>query len=545
MVTLALFDTILGLHNEQLIIELILKHLIGAPHIPIAQKHKINKIQSYAQTVDYFLDLAPEVMKNPSLILTDHKSLDYKQQPTLVSLPIKSIVSSTIGANWNHYGLHNTGESLYSNYHAYLYDSHQKIKRTKQSCDEWSDNYFYKSPQKEKRQNAKMPNEQLVQMIRNFLSEFSVDSMSTTATTTTSDELTNSNNVSNSSKQLDMDSLQSIGESSGYESMKYRPDEDDDQNGDALQRGGGNQSGDNGCQISTAINSNVTIVKNIEPWRISRFKEDQIIELELTEDIFTQGSVSLGNLLYTYFTYLFHQKLKLLFSFTFVSIGPFLTSIWSKLQTFTSNLLYVNLHLTGLISHIALYPLPLVHSVLLRPDICTISDIPSFYQVLKILKQQIDAELPMTEDSLELIDVGRTFLIDREFKLINARKIALETLKTTNKTLNPSQATSHNTSSMQSASSSSQSYDPFKRQDEKRKSSGNSIMNIFRRTPSTASTTMQSSSNNTINSSGNNQGKISLYSFITFLIWRNKTSSFGGGYIAHTTTLILNDLYNL
>lgn len=136
----------------------------------------------------------------------------------------------------------------------------------------------------------------------------------------------------------------------------------------------------------------------------------------------------------------------------------------------------MNLHLTGIISHIAHYPLPLVHSILLRPDIPTTSDIPSFYQVLKILKQQIDAELPLSEESLEFIDIGRTFLIDREFKLINARKIALEALKSPIK-VNPSQSSSH--------TSALTSYDPFKRQDSKRKSIGNPFTNMFRR-PSAA-----------------------------------------------------------
>lgn len=140
----------------------------------------------------------------------------------------------------------------------------------------------------------------------------------------------------------------------------------------------------------------------------------------------------------------------------------------------------MNLHLTGIISRCAIFPLPLLHSIILRPDIPSTSDIPSFYQVLKILKQQIDAELPMSEESLEFIDVGRTFLIDREFKLINARKIALEALKQ-----NSSQSLPANQSQMQS-------FDPFKRQDVKRKSSGNSLMNIFRR-PTTSSS---SASNN-------------------------------------------------
>lgn len=465
MVTLALFDTLMSLHNEQLMIDLVLKYLNGAPHIPIAQKHKINKIQTYAKTVDYFLDLAPEVMKNSNKILAEHNSMDYQQpasMPVLTTTSQSSAVSRTIGANWNHYGLH-SGETLYSNYHAYLFDAHQKIKRMKQSCDQWTDNYFFKAPPKDKnRQNqAKMPNDQLVQMIRSFLTEFNVE------------PLDEHSNAASSSGGKQLDSLQSIGESSGYESMKYRPDDDDETSSDNSQQ----KSNDSG--FSTMVNNvganNVTIVKNVEPWRVSRYREDQIIEMELTEDIFTQGTVSLGK---------FSNLNSLVCFLTFNPAGPFLTSIWSKLQTFTSNMLYVNLHLTGIISHISLYPLPLVHSILLRPDIPTTSDIPSFYQVLKILKQQIDAELPMTEESLELIDNGRTFLIDREFRLINARKIALEALKTSNKSASqPTQSPSQ-----------LQSYDPFKRLDGKRKSIGNPIMNIFRR-PSAAPASTSTASN--------------------------------------------------
>lgn len=140
----------------------------------------------------------------------------------------------------------------------------------------------------------------------------------------------------------------------------------------------------------------------------------------------------------------------------------------------------MNLHLTGIISHMSMYPLPLLHSIFLRPDISTASDLPSFHQVLKIMKQQIDAELPMTEESLEFIDNGRTFLIDREFRLINARKIALETLKS-NKNASPASGTSQ-----------SSFYDPFNRKDATRRSTGNPLMNLFRR-PSTASASLQAS----------------------------------------------------
>lgn len=286
MVALSLFDTLMSLNNEQLMTNLILKNVINAPHIPIAQKHKINKISSYAKTLDFLLDLAPEVMKNSNKISAEHNSMDY-QQPASMPLPSSSTqnkVSRTIGANWNHYAMH-SGETLYSNYHAYLYDAHQKIKRTKKACLQWSDNYFYKQPFKEKsRLNTK--NDQTIQLIRSFLTEFNVEP--------THEEQSVNLSAGLGGKQLD--SLQSIGESSGYESMKYRPDDDDESSSEILQQKSNNDSGFN-TMINNNGGRNVTIVKNVEPWRISRYRQDQIIEMELTEDVFTQGTVSLGKFL--------------------------------------------------------------------------------------------------------------------------------------------------------------------------------------------------------------------------------------------------------
>lgn len=70
------------------------------------------------------------------------------------------------------------------------------------------------------------------------------------------------------------------------------------------------------------------------------------------------------------------------YNVTYIVAGPFLNSIWGKLQTFTSNCLYVNLHLTGVITRLTWYPLPILQSILLRTDIATTSDTPSFYQVI-------------------------------------------------------------------------------------------------------------------------------------------------------------------
>jgi hypothetical protein len=229
--------------------------------------------------MDFFIDLAPEVMKNSNKIIAEHNSMDF-QQPSLNSLP-QTNVSRTIGANWNHYAVH-SGETLYSNYHAYLYDAHQKIKVTKSACTSWSDNYFYKPPIKDKN-HLRMPNEHTIQLIKSFLTEFQTEPPR------------EDNSVLSNSGGKQLDSLQSVGESSGYESMKYRVEEDEEPASGTF-----NQKNHNDSGFSTMINNNgvgnVTLVKNVEPWRVSRHRQAQIIEMELTEDIFTQGTVSLGNL---------------------------------------------------------------------------------------------------------------------------------------------------------------------------------------------------------------------------------------------------------
>lgn len=111
--------------------------------------------------------------------------------------------------------------------------------------------------------------------------------------------------------------------------------------------------------------------------------------------------------------------------------------------------------------------------------------------MLRILKQQIDAEIPTNEKSLEFIDVARSFLVDREFRLINIRRNAIEASKNTgnrNGQINSSynQTTTANLSAGSPVQlTPSSSYDPFKRGDSKRRSLTSSFSNIFRR-PSSA-----------------------------------------------------------
>lgn len=434
-------------------LELLLKYLLPCKHVPILHRYKINKIDPYSTAVDFFLELSPEIMK------TSADSLAHQQiQP----------ISKTIGANWNHYGLY-TGDTLYSNYHAYLCDARQRIQQCKNACDNWSNAYRYQKNPSSKR------SERTMELIKSLLSEFN-------------DEPTLDANLDKGTKQLD--SLQSLGESSGYESLRYRYEEDETTTTSSSSNTMPNESSSHiASEQQQSTDADGNLKRKQEVWKQSSRRAEPVIDLDFSEDLFAQGSVTLGK--YSNFVPFHAGKLMRI-----RLAGPFLSSLLRKLQTFTSNCLFVNLHLTGLISRLAWYPLPLIHSILMRPDIPTTSDTPSFHQVLKILKQQIDAELPVSEQSLEHVDSGRTNLIEREFRLVNARKSVIE------QTRNPGQnGLSYNQTSTANISATtppqltpSSSYDPFKRAEPKRKSISHSISSIFRRPSSSGSGNSISSS---------------------------------------------------
>ncbi|XP_030557440.1 UPF0518 protein GJ17503 isoform X2 [Drosophila novamexicana] len=481
MVTMALFDTLLGLHCEDLMLELLLKYLLPGKHVPISHRHKINKIDPYLNTTEFFLDLTPDVMKRARDLarpksIQDHVDPAAATAPLAVMLPSlpSPVMSKTIGANWNYYG-HYTGDSLYANVQAYLFEAHSRIAQCQRDCAKWANSYRY---QKWPRQGQARANAHALELAKQFFSEFaSAAPMAATGVSELGE------------KQLD--SLQSIGESSGYESFKWRP-ADEDAEGIDVTTTTATSDTDLEHNNSSSISSG-----RRDSWRISHSTRNELLltDLDFSEDLFAQGTVSLG---------------------------PFLNAIWSKLQTFTSNSLYVNLHLTGLITRLAWYPLPLIHSLLLRSDIAITSDTPSFHQVLRMLKQQIDAELPVAENSLEIIDVARSYLIDREFRLVNARKITdnapmhqqhqQQQLQYTTNPTQQQQAQQRSTYATLSAAtpvqaSPTSAYDPFRRSDNKRRSISKSISSMFSR----RSTSSTAATNTNTASSGLSQ----IYAFFT------------------------------
>ncbi|XP_060647602.1 FHIP family protein GJ17503 isoform X1 [Drosophila nasuta] len=492
MVTMALFDTLLGLHCEDLMLELLLKYMLPGKHVPISHRHKINKIDPYLNTTEFFLELTPDVMKR-ARDLARPKSVDFNAEPAAASAVLPNlpspVMSKTIGANWNYYG-HYAGDSLYANIQAYLFEAHSRIAQCQRDCVKWANNYRY---QKWPRQGQTRATAHALELAKQFFSEFG--STATPLAVPAVSEL--------GEKQLD--SLQSIGESSGYESFKWRPADDADDGNDGTNNNNTTVTSEADLEQSNSSSHHNTSSLSSgrrDSWRISHSTRNELLltDLDFSEDLFAQGTVSLG---------------------------PFLNAIWGKLQTFTSNSLYVNLHLTGLITRLAWYPLPLVHSLLLRSDIAITSDTPSFHQVLRMLKQQIDAELPVAENSLEIIDVARSYLIDREFRLVNARKVS------DNSPLHQQQLQhqqhGHNTSSQQSGhqrstyatlsaatpvqASPSSAYDPFRRSDNKRRSISKSITSMFSRR--SASSTAQAAPAAATTTNSTSSGLSQIYAFFT------------------------------
>lgn len=262
IVTLSLFDTLLSLYCEDIMLELLLKYLLSGRHIPILHRHKINKIDPYSTAVEFFFDLSPEIMRQPN------ESVAHQQiQP----------ISKTIGANWNHYGLH-TGDTLYSNYHAYLCDARQRINHCKAACNNWANSYRYQKHPPNKK------NERSLEIIKSLLNELGYESNGCNGSNVDA-------TIDKGTKQLD--SLQSLGESSGYESLRYRFEEDEST---STTNGLSTISSSPPVEANNfeSIDADGCIKRKYETWKLSSRRPEPVIDLDFTEDLFTQGTVSLG-----------------------------------------------------------------------------------------------------------------------------------------------------------------------------------------------------------------------------------------------------------
>ncbi|KAF3687811.1 Protein FAM160A1 [Channa argus] len=94
--------------------------------------------------------------------------------------------------------------------------------------------------------------------------------------------------------------------------------------------------------------------------------------------------------------------------------GPFVSVLLSRLENMLSNSLHVNLLLTGILSQLAAYPQPLLRSFLLNTNLVFQPTVRSLYQVLAMVKNQIEELVATRKDFPELITAAQLWLLARE-----------------------------------------------------------------------------------------------------------------------------------
>ncbi|GAB1859031.1 UPF0518 protein CG3558 [Camponotus japonicus] len=473
IVTLALFETLVNLNCEDIMLELCLSALSPCSHIMLSQRSRLRDIDPFGRAAEKFLSLTPYCCTTAFTSLDSQtNSLPSTTCPNekygyIATDPMKSLPTSI------NYGT-KLSDSLYGNYHAYLCDARQKIKACRIACSNWSSRYdgdlsesnntsnvttlsnenvTSNQSQKKTEESRTLPLDKTIKnvmsscendesgLIDNVLfnfqcllegkdlnsNEHNIKNELTTDTVLSLDEqiqldadiaelLNEDIGVTNyveetclDKKESDsciddsaatMNSLMSLGESSGYESFAFKgssestPDNETNENQM-------NEHEEMHIIIKKETNDiagpNVTKSDSLTTEKTSLSKPNKN-NISCRQDIFNGQP----------------------------NVGIFLDVVLRKLECMTSNNLYVNLHLTGLISRLAIYSQPLLQSFLLNHSLVFQPSIRSLFQVLASLKHKIDQFLSKYSNVDLLVEQARLFLISREDKLVNARKNALE-----------------------------------------------------------------------------------------------------------------------
>lgn len=422
---MGLFETLVNLNCEDIMLELCLGALSPCSHVMLSQRRRLRDIDPFGRAAEKFLSLTPSCCSPFTSINSQFNSLPnnttYEKYSNTTSESLKSLPASI------NYGVR-LSDSLYGNYHAYLCDARQKIRACRIACSTWSyqyngelpkdsttssattlidDNTLLDQSQKKTETNkalsletAKQPtvfneiieNSSIDNMLINISlldgkdlntieKELKIESLVATGIELSLEEqakldadiaelLNEDIGISDSVKEMSlidkkefdssnddsnttMNSLLSLGESSGYESFAFK-----------------------GSSQSTPDN---------EPSE-DRISEHDEIEIESNKE---QGMLSLHSIIESssiapeeltankqskenYRQDVFNGQ---------PNVGIFLDVLLRKLECMTSNNLYVNLHLTGLISRLAIYPQPLLQSFLLNHSLVFQPSIRSLFQV--------------------------------------------------------------------------------------------------------------------------------------------------------------------
>ncbi|XP_046815160.1 FHIP family protein GI14169-like isoform X2 [Vespa crabro] len=513
IVTLGLFETLINLNCEDVMLELCLGALSPCSHVMLSQRRRLKDIDPFGRGAEKFLALIPSCCSPFSPLATSPTSL-----PSTLSVSREESLNNTSDALKSlplsiNYGTR-ISDSLYGNYHAYLCDARQKITACRIACCNWSSRYdgeiskdsntgsavtltdentlldqSTKKIEKNVVQSSEthsttaidtkeniftdnilaniqnlLENKELTKKIFNtelpvtsdvvlsleeqakldadiaeLLNENIGSSEPVVETLLTGDKKGSDSGIDDSNTA--MNSLLSLGESSGYESFAFKGSSESTLENEP----NANQINEHE-EINVECNHEPNVLFHDIVESNSLISEELMISKQ-SKDTACRQDIFNGQ----------------------PNVGIFLDVILRKLECMTSNNLYVNLHLTGLISRLAIYPQPLLQSFLLNHSLVFQPSIRSLFQVLASLKRKIDQYLFKHDNVDLLVDQARSFLIGREDRLVNARKNALEA-----------------TAQFACSKRNSLTSDSFLRGEPKRRSLTSSFTQMFRRASNTS-----------------------------------------------------------
>ncbi|XP_038207512.1 UPF0518 protein v1g243165-like [Zerene cesonia] len=380
LVTLSLMETLIDLNCEDVMIELVFKYLLNGHHLISPHKHKLSDPENFREAAMAFLDLQPKCCQRPlvytrqwvdDMALSGKRVLDLRPgDESRVNGVHGDIAMNNLVQEINFdYG--NPNETLIGNYHAYLSDSRVEIVTRTIACSNWSSRYAAVA-KREPNNNAK-DKEIETSPTEDSLVSICTSGYETLKTSDTSEKEHSLNSLVEEKEDVvekDMggdkedgnkehDSLTSFGESSGYDSFKYR-DECEGYAEDSFKKSF-EKEGDDGSDCDAPVRS----------WRIN------------VETI----------------------------------IGPLLAQLLKKVSLLLESDVATNCRVTSVIYKLCSFPEPLLVSLLLCPAFI-LPNLPSLYQILNKLREEIDELVDGMDNIPELVDMARVFLIQREMALV-------------------------------------------------------------------------------------------------------------------------------
>uniref|UniRef100_A0A3B4U959 FHF complex subunit HOOK-interacting protein 1B n=1 Tax=Seriola dumerili TaxID=41447 RepID=A0A3B4U959_SERDU len=406
MVSLSLFRTLLSLHCEDIMLQLVLRYLLPCTHVMLSQRRAIRETDIYGKSADKFLSLIPEccrlsaapsadrdednafwAMNSPSTespapprpSTPSRLAFFIRQQssgggsggggpPTPTSMdPMHQQQTNTECLEWD------------SGYLEYLKDARRDIELCSWACRDWSAPYDGENPSPNTAPPPPPPPTSNPSMAM-FPEHFSLQQGG------------NSNTPPGQQRAAPGDS-QLSGDSNGQgisieaftQELRELEDRVKERSRAALQQ-------------EEAARESLTAERQEEEQQLS-----SALEAKLTGDTKAEGPVvgvcSPARPL--------NQPASQPYT------GPFMVVLFAKLENMLQNSLYVNILLTGIVAQLACYPQPLLRSFLLNTNMVFQPSVKSLIQVLGSVKNRIEAFAASHEDFPAMLKKAQQYLVAR------------------------------------------------------------------------------------------------------------------------------------